>query len=172
MQHFVNGALGYNLLPCYQLVAEEKANCHPEFTVSDQGDQSKCELQKMLDHTVKRILDTYEVQTAIAPLKKPDELLKLNFNFKEGLDGMGTLTQFQQGGKMLGNDSQVVASMFSALNLTAKNEDGSPEVLYTNEYANQACGQRPLRISYEKEQESKFDNHSYFIDFSCLVECW
>ena len=74
---------------------------------------------------------------------------------------MGALTQFQQGGKMLGNDSQVVASMFSALNMTATNEDGSPEVVYKNEYANQACGQRPLRISYEKEEKSKFDIHGF-----------
>ena len=113
-----------------------------------------------MKHTATRILETDEMFTAIEERKKliNGQRLELDLHYKISCDGMGSLTQFQQKGPTLNKDSHCVATMFCPLQLTTQNDDGSTAVLFTNPYANSAWGQRPLRISYEKETKGKYHN--------------
>ena len=142
-------------MPCYSLLQDEKANCHPKFKVSEEGDVAESDLEAVLEHTVRRTCEIPEVAETIANIKEENNiqgLLDIDMDYKVSMDGLGGLQKVQQGGKLHNKDSHCVATSMSPLQYRVEHQTGS-RIIHTNYFANAACGQRPLKLAMTKEEK-------------------
>ena len=165
VQHFVNNAVGTKIMPCYSLVQDEKSKCHPDYTVTEEGDRASCELQALLNHTGKRVFEIPDMKNKVAGLKKEGQMLEVTAEVKAGLDGTGGLTQFNQAGSKLNKDSHAVTAMISLIQIWTV-IDGQNQPIYDNPFVNSYCGQRPLKIIIDKESKGMYVLYTMVVMFS------
>ena len=116
---------------------------------------AECDLEKVLEHTVKRTFEIPEVLETVATIKEETNiqgLLDVDMDYKVSMDGLGGLQKHQQGGKLLNKDSHIVATSMSPLQYRVEHQTGT-RIVHTNYFANAACGQRPLKLAMTKEEK-------------------
>lgn len=145
---------GRDILPPYHQVQAEKQFCRPPGVEAFDCD-SKVPMQKLLDHTMSRILDDPLVAEKLSELSKSGDM-KLKFLFKYGCDGSKGHPIFKQVCECCRNPGSLLASHLVGLQLLAY-VNGSIHIVYDNALANSSIACRPLRLWWVSETKTHLD---------------
>ena len=135
-----------------------RADCHPEFIVSEDGEMASCGIQELVHHTTARIFLEPELLKGLEEVKAMMGNVVFHLSFKLGFDTASGWTNFQQGGGKkvmgggnIGKDSHCMSSSLVVIQLTYTDEDGKEQVVAKNPLMNSPWACRPLRIYFDKE---------------------
>ncbi len=139
-----------DIFPSYKSVAGMKKFCRPDNIVAEDL-EVVVPLQKLLDHTAKRILSDHPVLSEMVE-KNPNERFELLMIYKYGFDGCGSFQTYMQrdeSGWVPQDASTIIFTQMVPLRIVKR--DDLKFIVYNNYSPNSAHSYRPVRIANEPE---------------------
>lgn len=151
------------LYPSYHAVQEEKLKCIPEGGIQVGDYNAEVNLQCLLDHTVKRILESDTVDAE--QLKDKQDLSLVSKVGFDGCTGQSVYKQLPSEGTEIASIAHEESLFLTCLvPLQIATRDG--EVIWTNPKPSSTLYCRPIRFQYTKETRDIVIQESNFIEES------
>lgn len=140
-----------NSFPSYKVILAAKKRCYPDKLTINETDCT-VELQALLDHTTKRLLDCCKENIANLPSKTKS--YNLNMIFKWGCDGSSGFNEFKQK-FMCGDNSDASIFLTTVLPLRLL---FVKEIIWDNAAPSSTRYCRPIRLQITKETSDVIQN--------------
>jgi hypothetical protein len=137
---------GFNILPTYKKVLEAKKECYPS-GIKVTESKAEIDLQNLLDHTVKRIFQSFDEKT-VSQIDK-DQLVLIS---KWGCDGTSGQSEFKQKfSENTSNVSDTFMYLVSTVPIQLVSSNNSTKQLWINSRPSSPRLCRPIQFEFAKE---------------------
>lgn len=134
---------GYNILPPYMYVLDEKKKCYPENVVCSET-KASVNLQSLLDHTTHRLFESFSKE------KMKDINLECTLTSKWGCDGSSGHREYNQSLPSDCSDKNILMASMVPLSLSTSNES-----YWQNNTPSSTRLCRPISFEFTKETKEK-----------------
>lgn len=139
---------GYDILPPYKYVKEEKMKCYPD-DIHVSETEAVVNVQSLLDHTTKRLFDSFSEEHVTGMTN-----LSCTLTSKWGCDGSSSHREYNQSLPADKSDKNIILASMVPLSLVSETD----EKYWSNQIPSSTRYCRPLYFEFAKETKEKMLN--------------